>query len=281
MWLDNTFLLCYLFLDPSDKVQYDHVSSLQVDYHLPSRSCLSEQQSIHKKLLTFNTIRSLGFPVMHLPALLRYRLNTYGATLFMEVFVISQLTVNIFQPICFSVMPFPDALNMAPKSFNSFSIWYITWSLDLTLSPLNSAYIFSWSKSKILFCLNYSILCWYLITLALVTTSFASVPQSQFSIIFFSLYIFHLIHSIFVFFFNPSSPLTSLFRKLTSFLSHFISPSIPCFHLCSFLVLSSAFFYRICPAIWAVAALINFFVSLMLLLFKYLIASLTVSVWIF
>ena len=42
MWLDDNFLLPYLFLDPSDWVQYDHVSSMQVRYHLPSQSSSSE-----------------------------------------------------------------------------------------------------------------------------------------------------------------------------------------------------------------------------------------------
>ena len=49
MWLKrfrhlrgNNFLLHYLFLDPSDRVQGNHVSSMQVGYYLPSRSCLFE-----------------------------------------------------------------------------------------------------------------------------------------------------------------------------------------------------------------------------------------------
>ena len=72
-------------------------------------------------------------------------------------------------------------------------------SFGLTPFPLNSAYISFWSKPKILFCLNYSILCWYRLPLAL----FASILCFSSWIIifklFFSLCIFHLIHSICVF----------------------------------------------------------------------------------
>ena len=79
---------------------------------------------------------------------------------------------------------------------------------------------------------KYSILSsFYLLTLAL----FASILCFSSSIAVFNPFIFtryfHLIHSICVFFFNPSSPLDFLSRQLTSCISLFISPSILRFHL--------------------------------------------------
>ena len=73
-------------------------------------------------------------------------------------------------------------------------------------------------------------------------------------------------------FFNPSSLLGFLSRKLTSCLSLFLSPSVLRSYLGSFFLLRSAFFNPTRPATHALAGLIRLFVSVMLLLFKYLIA---------
>ena len=199
-----------------------------------------------------NAILPCSFSVRHLPELFCYLLNTYDHS-FLTVFNIYQLVLNNFQPFCFSVMPFPNALKITPKFCG----------------------IFFCSKSKILFCLNCSILCWYLLTLALLQASFASAPQSQISMPFFSLYTFHLILSILRFFFNPSSSITSVSRKLTTSINFFISLSILRFHLGSFCFLCSGFLNSIRSANQTLAALIKLFASLMLSLLKYLITSLT------
>ena len=73
--------------------------------------------------INLNAIHPWDIPVIHLPALLRYLLNTYDHSL-LKVFIISRLILNIFQPFCFSVMPFPDTPNIIQKSFTFFSIWY-------------------------------------------------------------------------------------------------------------------------------------------------------------
>ena len=57
-------------------------------------------------------------------------------------------------------MPFFNTQNLPLSSASATSF-------DLALPPLNSVYIFFWSKSKILFCLNCSILCSYLLIFAL------------------------------------------------------------------------------------------------------------------
>ena len=118
----------------------------------------------------------------------------------------------------------------------------------------------------------------YLLTLAL----FASILCFSSSITVFNPFLFtpYLSFSSFSlrFFFNLSSPSHYFSRKLTSYLSLFISPSVLRFHLGSFLSLCSAFFNPICSAIHTVAALFKLFISVMLLLFKYLIASLSLSV---
>ena len=131
--MEDNFLMHQFFLDPFDRVQYDHVSSMQVGCH--SHQCLAYLNSnpfmkIAKVLnpITSNTIHPWSFPVRHLPALFRYLLNIYDHA-FLTMFFISLLILNIFQPFCFSVMPFPDAPKVNPKSFTFFSIWYITWSL--------------------------------------------------------------------------------------------------------------------------------------------------------
>ena len=105
--------------------------------------------------------------------------------------------------------------------------------------------------------------------------------SSQLYIAVFSLYMFHLIHSICFFFFNLSSSLTSFSREFTSILSLFISPSTLRLQFCLFFFLCSAFFNPIWSITQTLAALIKLFVSVMFLLFKYLIASFTLYVWIF
>ena len=172
--------------------------------------------------------------------------------------------------------PFPT-LQISPQNFLLSSAFGT--SLGLTSSPLNSVYTFFWSKSNILLCLNCSILWWHHLPLAL----FASIRCFSSSITVFNRFLFTLY---FLFnsltlrlFFNPSSPLTSLSIKSTSCLSFFISPSVLRFLLRWFFFLCSAFFNPIRSAIQVVAALVKLFVSAMLLIFKYFISSLTLSVW--
>ena len=137
--------------------------------------------------VTLNSISVCDFPVRHLPALLHYLLYFYGH-FFLKVFIISHPILDVSQPFCFSVMLFHDAPNIIPISFTFCSIWYLIWSYPVSIEFC--------VHLLLLFCLNYSILRWYLLTLAL----FASILCWCFSITvfnsFFSLYIFHLIHSI-------------------------------------------------------------------------------------
>ena len=77
--------------------------------------------------ITLNAILPWSFPVRRHYALFRYLLSTYDYS-FLTLFIIYQLILNTFQPFCFSVMPFPDAPKIIPKSFTFFSIWYINWS---------------------------------------------------------------------------------------------------------------------------------------------------------
>ena len=221
---------------------------------------------------TLNTILSLGFPLWHFPALLRYLLSSYDHS-FLELFVISQLSLNIFQSFCFSVMLFCNTPNIVPKSLTFFSIWYITWSLYLSPSPLTSVYIFSWLKSKIPFCLNCSIfllISYYCSTCCNILCFSSSITVFRPSLL--TLYLsFNSLNLRFLF--NPSSVLIFLSIKLTSCLSLFICSSMLRFHLGSILFLCSAPFKRICPVIRTLAAMIILFVCVMLLLSRYLIAS--------
>ena len=82
--------------------------------------------------ITLNVILPCSLPVRHFPALFRYLLSTYDHS-FLKAFAISQLILNIFQPFCFSIMPFPDASNITPKSFTFFSIWYLTGSCFISI----------------------------------------------------------------------------------------------------------------------------------------------------
>ena len=72
--------------------------------------------------ITLNAILPWSFPLRHLPVLFRYLLNTYDHS-FLTVFITYQLILNTFQPFWFSVMAFPDAPKVTPKSFTFFSIW--------------------------------------------------------------------------------------------------------------------------------------------------------------
>ena len=82
--------------------------------------------------ITLNATLLWGFPVRHLPALLRYLLKNYDHS-FLKVLIISQLILNISQSFCFSVMPFPDVRNIIPKSVTFLSIWYLTWSYPVPI----------------------------------------------------------------------------------------------------------------------------------------------------
>ena len=82
--------------------------------------------------ITLITILPWSFPVRHLPALFRSLLSTYDHS-FLTMFIIYQLILNIFEPFCFSVMPFLDAPKITQKSFTFFSIWYINWSYPISI----------------------------------------------------------------------------------------------------------------------------------------------------
>ena len=82
--------------------------------------------------ITLNAILPWSFPVRYLSALLFYLLETYDHS-FLKVFIISQLILKIFQLLCFSVIPFPEAPNITPKSFTFISIWYIIWSYPTSI----------------------------------------------------------------------------------------------------------------------------------------------------
>ena len=115
------------------------------------------------------------------------------------MFIISDLILNIFKPFCFSVMPFSSTPNITQNLLISLAF---DTSFRLTPPPLNYAYIFSWSKSKILFFVNSSILCksFYFIV-------FCRHPCFGYSVTGFNRFFFflspcttHLTHSIFVFY---------------------------------------------------------------------------------
>ena len=166
--------------------------------------------------------------------------------------------------------PFPT-LQRSPQDLLLSSAFGI--SLGFTPSPLNSAYIF-WSRSKIVFCLNCLILWWYLLTLAL----FASIlcfRSTVFNPFLFTIYLSFISFN-FRFFLNCSSLLTSFSRSqsLHILLNRTFPPWFIFFRW-------FAFFNPIRSTTQAFAALIKLFVSVMLLLCKYLIISLTLSVWTF
>ena len=159
-----------------------------------------------------DTILPWSFPVNHVPALFCYLRNTYKHS-FLKVFIISDLILNIFKPFCFSVMPFSSTPNITQNLLISLAF---DTSFRLTPPPLNYAYIFFWSKSKILFFVNSSILCksFYFIV-------FCRHPCFGYSVtgfnrfFFFSVTLYYSFNSLnFCFLFNPSFPLDSLSRKL-------------------------------------------------------------------
>ena len=137
MRLGNDFLLHYLFLDPSDRVRYDHVSSMQVGCH-PHQDLVYLNSSPFMKIakaldpITLNAILPQSFPVRHLPALFHYPFNIYEHS-FLTVFIIYQLILTIFQPFCFLIMSLPDASKITPRSFTFSSIWYINWSHPISV----------------------------------------------------------------------------------------------------------------------------------------------------
>ena len=88
--------------------------------------------------IILNAIPLWYFPVRHLPALLHYILNFYGH-FFLKVFIISHLILDISQPFCFRLCSFPT-LQISPQNLLLSSAFGT--SLGLTLSRLNSAYIF-------------------------------------------------------------------------------------------------------------------------------------------
>ena len=183
--------------------------------------------------------------------------------------------LGIFQPYFFPNIYDYSFLNITSKTFTFFSIWYINWSYLNSIEFCVHLFLIRIKDSKILFCLNCSNLCSYLLTLAL----FASILCLSFPITAFNLFLSNLYLSFnslnLWFFFNPSSPLDSLSRKLTTCLSLYISPLILCFHLSSFFFQCSAFLNPIHSATNTLEALIKLLVSVMLLSFKYLITLLT------
>ena len=183
--------------------------------------------------ITLNAILHWSLPVRHLPALFRYFLRTYDHS-FLKVFIFSQHILKIFQLFSFSTV-----LQISPQTLLLSSAFGTSFSLNTP--PLNFAYIFFWSKSKILFCLNCSVPCSYLLILAL----FASILCFSSWIISPFLFTLHLSFNLLNlhFIFNPSFPLDSLSRNLISCLSLVISPTIDYFsilvHFSSYTLLSS------------------------------------------
>ena len=124
-------------------------------------------------------------------------------------------------------MPFRNAPNITSKSFTFLSIWYIIWSYPHFID------------FYINLCLI-KIFCSYLLTKALLASALGfSSSITVFNPFLFTLYLLFYLH----FVLNVSSCLDSLSKKLTFFLSLFISSSILVFHLCvhfsSYALLSS------------------------------------------
>ena len=187
-----------------------------------------------------DTVSPWGFPIWYLSALFPYFLNTYAHS-FLRTLVIYCLSFQIIQPFCLSVMLFSD---ITPKLCVFFCIWYIIRS-DPIPFRFNSVYIF-WLRSKILFCLNFSILCSYLFTFALFASILCFISSvTVFNPFFLTIY-FSYSSFIFCFFFDPNFPFKSLVNNFASCLSFFISPSILFFYLGSFFSLQSLFFNPIC-----------------------------------
>ena len=99
-------------------------------------------------------------------------------------------------PLCSS--PILQTSKYHPKIFYFLQHLYIIWFYPTSIEL--------WSKSKILFCLNCSILCSYLLTKHSLQASFASILHLQFSVLLFLICIFHLIYLICVFSSIPVLP---------------------------------------------------------------------------
>ena len=141
-------------------------------------------------------------------------------------------------------MPFHDAPISPPKSFTFFSIWYIIWSYPTSTEFSVHLLLIKVKYSVLSELFNYLFISSYFRT-------FCKHPSLQFLNHSFQPFYFHSVFSLnslnLRFFFNPSSPLDFLYRKLTSSLSLFISPLILHFHLGSFFFLCSAFFNPLVP----------------------------------
>lgn len=152
---------------------------------------------------------------------------------------------------------FPNAQNITPQNILLSSV-FGTAAFGLTPSPLNSGYIFFWSKLKILFYLNFSILCSYLLNLAL----FANILCFSFSITVFNTFLFIMYFSFSTFklrfVFNSISPLNFLSRKLTSFSASLYPPRS---YLASFFIRMLCFLrsYPFChPHTWSPYHILSF-----------------------
>ena len=131
-------------------------------------------------------------------------------------------------------MPYHDTPNIIQKSFTFFSIWYIVWSWSYP-TPIEFCTHLLMTKIKYSILSELFIFC-YLLTSAIFPSIFCfSSSITVFNSFLFTLYLsFNSLnlHVFFVclFFFNSNYPLDSLSRKLTSWVSLFVCPSILCFH---------------------------------------------------
>ena len=152
--------------------------------------------------ITLNGTLHWNFPVRDLTALFCYLFNSYVHS-FLTVFFIYQLVLNIFQPFCFLVMPFPDAPKITLKSFTFFSIWYINWSYPISIEFCVHLLLMKIEDSILSKLFSFLMI---FLTLAL----FASILCFSSSITVFKLFLFTLyllLNSLNLhFFFNPSSP---------------------------------------------------------------------------